>query len=469
MSPLTLYKELDIVKDELNFFQKTLVNLGITSTFLLIPYSSFKNILISKGFDETLLYTLGLLMGVLVVLAIFIIIIGYIKKDSENIAQVVHVLLPLTGHAKGDGLLMAAGFDVANKDFANVKIQYYDHKADPNIAINRLRDIVSNYSRENQDSIWVISTMSEISVALHEASIEILKNNPKLRKRFTLLSTVAAAPSCRHDPENNFFRYSVDGKQEAEKIFQTLLGDVPEDSKEPVILVPMMSNYPLESIAELSRKLIVSGRTVLTLLVQEDGSFKIPDTIQHDFHVLGATKAVVFAYDTILFEALRNLISSGFKGKIYNPTTLSVKDWQQYLENDAILKSNHIEYHYLQFEHSENSAHDVFKKAIGKISFENITNSTEIYGQLAGDIIRNQFEQQEIDAYNEIDANYISELCHESVRILDAVIAQKKKRLVSIECVKNAFEKLPGPLRGISELPSGAGFRPGAELVSKKL
>ena len=407
------------------------------------------------------------LLLALVCVAAFVQLVLFGIETARKIAppRIVHAILPLTGIAKGDGLIQAAGFLAANKYYEEVSIKFHDHANEPLLARQLLTQIMRDHNSK-KEPLWIVATMSKVSKELFEAVQSELQRNPSLKARFSLIMTIAAAPNTPHSPANNFFRYSFDGLSEVEAITSRLRETNPATNN-PIAIVPVGSEYPRQTLGQLSNELIISGRSLISFPLDEDGGTNLSANMTQRIGKLGAEKAVVFGYDLALFSALEFIIGQGFKGDIFCSSTLSVPDWQQYLIKRDDLQSDEISYSCLKFSPVTSEINDRFEELLHEYNFNTLTES-DVYEQ-STDEIRSTFSTLEKEVYTTIEPNYISAQCFESVRMIRTCIMKGQSKLIGISCVLDEFFNSPGPLSGVKELPLDRGYVPSATIIFEKV
>ena len=387
---------------------------------------------------------------------------------GETKKTTVHVLLPLSGNtAKGDGLIQAAGVMAAGDEYDDsINLEIIDHKNDVTVAVRALREIMRRW-KKGDSPLWVVSTMSLISINLHETIKFELQQKEELRQFFTMIFTVASSPNVPHDPENRVFKYTVHGTDEVEKILTYLDGD---RLKKPLIIAGTDSAYPKAAVGQLAHSLSIDSKNppVLILPLDENGKGKVPDKLKGKLAVLEAEYAIIFGYDLALFEAFKLLITNGFTGKILSPTTLSVPDWQQYLSNQTELTKNGNDYYCIRFKNSDKDKGASYVAYLTPWTFNKLTDSKELYKDRAGEEIRAKFNTVEKEVYQKINSNYISALCYDSIRIIHSCIAKRITRFETLDELGIA----EGPLGEIVPLVHNGvtvGFKPNAKMSIAKV
>ncbi|KKK53531.1 hypothetical protein LCGC14_3093870, partial [marine sediment metagenome] len=132
--------------------------------------------------------------------------------------------------------------------------------------------------------------------------------------------------------------------------------------------------------------------------------------------------AIIVAYDKALLRALEALNQQGYKGEVYATTTLSVKDWQEYIRNEGSIDPG-IKLYYTYVKRF-NMGKTLFANKLGPWTFDTVIAQNGLDETLkfyckTPDIIEDEewFDELEKKVYKKIYPNYISAFCFDSVRL----------------------------------------------------
>jgi len=421
---------------------------------------------------------------------------GFLKPDAKKKADkikaltnkkikldTVHVFLPLTGGAKGDGLIQAAGFLKASQDFTDLNILLYDTKYDADRAKGILETLIEKWEI-GDPPLAIVVTMSKTSETLAETAKEIIQKgiaeektwfqNPFAKKKFTeleksfsMILTVAFSPKVPHYPSSHIYKFSINGNDEASYMKAKILNSAANNDfnlNQPLILCSTTSDYPSSAIGELTRKILKHPQTKPFIVLPFDETGKLKECKKLDLS--SYDQAIVFAYDKYIFNIFEYLIAHKFKGKVLCPTTFSVEDWQQIWKGiESNKKLPQLTYYYLDIENINHVSLDPcnqFQTLAHEISLK-LANQDKNFFQ----IYTQQFSTQEKQFYDLIDRNYISDLCYQSI-IFFSIQSKQKISYFNFDKLKSKIvSHSKTPMTNLSHTDKGIGI--GNSFIHKEL
>lgn len=362
----------------------------------------------------------------------------------------VHVVLPNNKNGYrdtlGDGLLQAAGFLAASDAFKNVTILPYDHENNADKAWEILEGIIETES-EKREPICVVFTMSSIcSIVFKRCHEKIKKCSPKVRARLSIVFTVASNPTTPYDKQF-FFQHFVTGDKEAERIVHHCRSICQTPAHKNCIhrglLFVMDSPYSDETAKRIKNKLekyisfdlipLNSSNQLTGAQVRRILRF-VNDTLIYERF------AVIVAYDMALLNSIEALNQVGYEGVIIATTTLSVKDWQEYMDKDHYWNPNKTKVFYTRVEGFDpDNTQTTFAISLDSWDFDKVIRQNkkpmEFY-KANPDIVKGWFKPEEIEVYKKIYPNYISAFCFDSVRLFSKMKNHTKWTLLKLinEC-----------------------------------
>lgn len=257
----------------------------------------------------------------------------------------IHVILPTNRNGfkdtLGDGLLQAAGFMAASDVFENVKIVPHDHQNNSDKAWEILEEIL-NKEAPLGNPICVIFTMSSICQKVFKKCKEnIVKYSSSVKNRLSIVFTVASAPETPHDGVN-FYQHFVSGDIETDAIVKHCHSSILNYSRNEQyiprgLLFVMKSPYSKETTDKIKGELENNISFVRIELNANDELAN--DHRERIKRFIAETKieerfAIIIAYDTALLRSIEALSQDKYEGVVIAATTLSVKDWQEYLNSE---------------------------------------------------------------------------------------------------------------------------------------
>lgn len=337
----------------------------------------------------------------------------------------VHVLLPIgpEGKSVGNGLLQAAGFLAAVEAFPNqIELLPFDHKNSPLAAAQELEHICSQ-ALDGLEPICVICTMSDVCIAVAEKVYSILRRNPSLTNRLSVIFTVASAPDTPHDGKV-LFQHFVRGDQEAEEIMKHCRAHRmhAQNTVQDALFLSMKSPYSRQTVEYLLARLVMEEQfRAQNISIDREGKFVglgISDIQEWDKDSGEGSLVVAVAYDRALHGAIKALKDVQYRGQLVATSTLSVEDWQQYLIKRGYLDSGGFSlwHTYIEGFDPKNGAAHSFDGHLGRWDFEAVLNREEFYGKDVN-TARSWFDELEQEVYKNIEANYISAFCFDAIRL----------------------------------------------------
>ena len=316
-------------------------------------------------------------------------------SSKKNDLPIVYVVLPTSkkGETMGDGLLQVAGFLAAGNAFKNIKIEARDHWNDEAEAKILLIKILEEEEKK-KGPICIIYTMSDICEFIAGIFKEdIIKNKRwrKVAKRVNIIFTVASIKDKSLHDGKNLFHHFVTCDTETKRIVSHLnsiirhiISDYDSKGLKPKgimgksALLYLSSRYPMETVSLLKNSF---GSTVVFSEVpfNRKGESKHLDRIDEIAQVTGVDKrfVIIVAYDAALREAIKALKDAGYKGTVIATTTLSVKDWQEYLKKEEYLVPDiRLFYTYVEGFDSDNEC-STFAENLEEWNFETIISQKE--------------------------------------------------------------------------------------------
>lgn len=349
-------------------------------------------------------------------------------------ASTVHVLLPLSGTAPGDGLLQAAGVLAARDAYPDLEIVFHDTKATTTQARQTIDRLINDWTASD-GPLWMIVTMSQVTRGLSEHVCAKLESKPGLKNRFSMIMTVSGSPDVQQAVDCGVIRYSIDGRQEAEK-FVEFISSESNGMPLSVSLIGTESSYSMDTLEHLQAKLARLGNLTIR-------NFNHHDIVMTEDAL--DSVAVVVGYDLGLFNALKRLNHAGFRGRVLGSATLSVEDWKQYLHGSNILSPD-IQYSALDYAAHATRDDQIFRETLEDWNFAAIINSECVYGKNAGAEALDNFNEVARQVYRRIDPNYISALCFDSVRAFDTLRRSQQQSLSSTPETLTMMTENHGPL-----------------------
>lgn len=305
----------------------------------------------------------------------------------------VHVFIPANNvEIIGDALLQYAGFLAAVEKFSDdVEIQFHDSSAEDWLA--QVERCIGETPRHHP--VWLVITMSAKGEEARTRLNVLLERDQRLRKRLTVLFTVASS-AFRTSDRNNYFRLFVDGRDEASAIATHIQVSHWQPPLERVLCVRVDSNYGADASRELTERL---GESTIV----DEVAISELDTIDSSKYAV----VVVVAYDEDLRRLFEKLGADGFQGVVIGTTTLSVRDWQQRIDVPQNVRVLHTATLYDDRDFARRLA------AINVDSIAAVENCLIDVRTLQA--LRNQPERYE--SYKKIDDNYISAFCGDCIRL----------------------------------------------------
>lgn len=360
----------------------------------------------------------------------------------------VHVVLPTNKNTYhntlGDALLQAAGFLSASDAFDNIKIIPHDHKNNSDTAWKVLNEIIDKES-EKKEPICIVFTMSSICTNVYKKCHDKIKRcSPKVKNRLSIVFTVASSPKTPYD-NHYFFQHFVTGGKEIERIVHhcrtichTLEGYVPRG-----LLFEMNSPYSKETAKQIKEKL--ENHIPLEIL-RLDPSNQFTNTQKDRISTfIESTQveerfAIVVAYDKALLNSFEALNQAGYEGRIIATTTLSVKDWQEYLDRDNYWNPNKVKVCNTKVDGFDpDNTQTMFAISLKYWTFDTVIRENKKPREFYKDkyqVVKEWFDPLEREVYEKIYPNYISAFCFDSVRIFSKMQKHTQWNLSSLisEC-----------------------------------
>ena len=357
----------------------------------------------------------------------------------------VFVLLPLSGEAKGDGLLQAAGILAGANLSTKVNVEFADHANNANTAARLVEDYLVRSLVHPRGPVWVICTMSGVASRVRDVVRNHIDANPEVDKYLTVFFTVAADPSAPHEPELGVIRYSIDCRDEVLGIMNTIENKLADDPTIPIMVVQCENDYSQATVRLLTQSLAVAQHNFVQLHHVRDGQGGSEIINRHDPHFRVPDRpaiAVVAGYDLELFEIFAKLTQEGFKGWVVTPATLSVPDWQSYLLNQENLNPPGVQYQCLAFAEPDPAVSRTFHNNLSHYDFLTVTSSQLVFRDDFGSPARSRFNALEQEVYRSIEPNYISALCFDCMRVIQACFRMQLMRFRSLEEIADEIEHI---------------------------
>ena len=364
-------------------------------------------------------------------------------KDIDIDEQTIHVLLPLTGIAQGDGLLQAAGFLSAKDVYTSFDIKFHDTRCEQTAALEILDRLIKDWKRD-RGNLWVVITMSVVASGITAIIEQRVRAVPGLIEKFTMFITVANAPKIDQMPELGVIRFSMDGRDEADKIHGHFADNREMMNLSSVLLVSTNSIYSTQTIDEIAHRLNSEGIPYQSVPYNSWNTEVESDLELLKKRISTASIAVVVGYDMELFSALKSLTDLDFKGEFIASATLSVPDWQQYLKESAIWTDECV-YKVLQYRSQSDYSHS-FETSLKRWTFDTIVAAKDVYKNDVGERTAQNFSEQEREVYKLIEPNYISALCFDTVRAFHAIAASGRNSITKKEDMDDVLGRSMGPL-----------------------
>ena len=335
------------------------------------------------------------------------------KINYNSDKEKVFILFPTYPEdgSMGDGLLQAAGFLAAKKAYkTTLDLEFYDHK---NNAIE-IREIIHNIFDDvsKLPRINIIITMSSV-YDIAKAEIEYLSEKLKVKDKLSVIFTVASAPNVPADGDC-YFQYFISGKKEVKEFVKycNTTKNILELQRPLVYLAQANSPYSVETIASLNEEL-QNNFEIKTLKISSLSDNK---NIQTD--ILRSTFFIIVAFDKELFKILEFLSEIKYREIILVSSTLSVKDWQEYLFKDKNFHMRKLNLNYINIDDfpSTKESYIHFENALYEFDLNSVisTNPPYINGELR---TLNKLNTIEQNIYKKLEPNYISAFCYDSVSL----------------------------------------------------
>jgi len=379
---------------------------------------------------------------------------GY-HNDEESYPEKlrVHVVLPTNKNnyknTLGDGLIQAAGF-LAASDAYNDRIEIipHDHENNPDKAWDILEGII-NEEKDKNEPICVVFTMSSIASNVFKKCSEKITKYPEVEKRLSVLFTVCSNPPQKLHEHTNFFCHFVDGKDETKEIVRFCTGQAVPKCRErkyvpKALLIVMGSSYPQKTAGDIEKQLKhikIKDKKFQITSIHLDTKDQIADSGMHLIErFIEETEeserfAIIVAYDKALLESITALKKKNYKGFVIGTTTLSVKDWQEYLERTNNLSGNDMKVlctSTVGFDPHDTKS--LFSQRLNRWTFDRVIEQNVAPRKFyrTDPDIDAWFEDIEKEVYKNIDSNYISAFCFDSVRLFKIMHKHEKWRLDGI-------------------------------------
>jgi len=372
------------------------------------------------------------------------------KSSSEAIYPdklTVHVILPTNKNnfkdTLGDGLLQAAGFLAASDAFKdNINIVSHDHQNNADKAWKILEEIL-NKEAPLENPICVIFTMSSICQTVFKKCKEIIvKHPPSVKKRLSILFTVASAPDTPHDGDN-FFQHFVAGDIETDVIVRYCQNSILINRSRDKQYIPkgllfvMNSPYSKGTANKIKEEI---ENDIQFVRIELDSNDEL--TNDHNERIkrfIKETKieerfSIIIAYDTALLRSIEALNHAKYEGTVIATTTLSVKDWQEYLENENHWDPNKTNVFYTRVKgFNPDDKRTMFAYFLNRWSFDEVIRQNrepmKFYNADYEKVKNDWFSELEKKVYKKIYPNYISAFCFDSVRLFSIMQKNKMQRL----------------------------------------
>jgi hypothetical protein len=377
------------------------------------------------------------------------------KEPIKHEKPVIYVVLPTNkeGRTMGDGLLQAAGFLAAGSLFGDeIEIQPFDHYNKESEAKTLLYKIIG-LEKKKKGPICIIFTMSDICRAIaQEFKDEIQKHNKKIAKRLNIIFTVASIKDESLHDGKHLLHHFITCDKEIKRISlhrDSIIAHGEQTPKKSSLsmsesaLLYLESGYPRAAVSLLKDEF---GHSVVIreVLFDRKGEIRYGHRVKDVAEMTNTNKrfVIIVAYDVALKEALKTLKNIGYKGIVIATTTLSVKDWQEYLGKKEYLASEaRFFYTYVKGFNVKSSK---FAENLQEWNFETITDGVKDaakYYKEKGTNLREAFLEYDKDAeeiYKNIHPNYISAFCFDSVRLFVQMHSLKVKSLYGKKMKDNA-------------------------------
>lgn len=389
----------------------------------------------------------------------------------------VYVFLPLSDQTvRGDALLQAAGFKAASVAFEDyVEIKFEDHGNSVQQALAWLRKILdAHLLKDDAVPICIIFTMSTVCC---EELAGLCKQEKylALKDHLSIIFTVAASQKTPHDGEC-IFRHFVSGKDEVDSIhdYCRVHRLAAGADRAQALFLMMESAYPEQTAGALAQKLFIEDHFSLEKIsIAPNKTITCPGngdtTTIIKKYTEPADVAIVLGYDHALLEAFKALNDAGFEGNLIGGSTLSVRDWQTYLRKKGLV-SDKFKVWYTKikgFEHASERARE-FVRFLKEWTHKTLTTPTpndKRFPSLRLD------DPVELEVYRDIEPNYISAFCFDSVRLFALMQEMKKTRLDELDLDSaETHHKMNGPfeeitfIRGRTQVPLTCEQLPPVEL-----
>jgi len=383
------------------------------------------------------------------------VLVKFGKKPIKREKPTIYVVLPTNkeGRTMGDGLLQAAGFLAAKSLFGDeIEIQPYDHHNKESKAKNLLYKII-DLEKKKKGPICIIFTMSDICRAIAQEFKDKIQKQKKIAKRLNIIFTVASIDDKSLRDGKNLLHHFVTCDKETERIAlhrDSIISEIKNKTSHPMsraALLYLTSGYPRETASLLKKEF---GATVTLDEVQFDREGRTKDShkVADIAKIADVNKrfAIIVAYDAALKEALKTLKDVGYKGKVLCTTTLSVKDWQEYLKKkEYFVPDINLFYTYVKGFDTENK-HSKFAESLHHWNFETITGQekSKFYKGSTDDIRRDfaEYDKYADEIYENIYPNYISAFCFDSVRLFVEMHSLNAKSLYNKKMKENNKEHI---------------------------
>ncbi len=359
------------------------------------------------------------------------------KEDEKLAKEKVFILFPTypKDGSMGDGLLQAAGFLAAKKAYeTTLDLEFYDHQNDVIKTRKIIHDIFDDVSVSELSRINIIVTMSSVyDIAKQE--IEYLSKKLNITNKLSVIFTVASAPNVPTDG-NCYFQYFISGKAEVKEFVKYCYTtkNILNLKKPLVCLAQAKSPYSIETIKSLSENL-ENNFEINRLYISS-----LPENTNKQADIAKSTFFIIVAFDKELFKILEFLSNIKYRGRILVSSTLSVKDWQEYLFKDEHFHMRTLNLNYINIEEfpSKKESYIHFESALFEFDLKSVisTNPPYIDGELKTLDKLNSIEQK---IYKKLEPNYISAFCYDSVSLFHELSLSKYENLGKL--IKEKGEK----------------------------
>lgn len=319
----------------------------------------------------------------------------------------IYIFIPANEKGSwGDAFLQYAGFWAGN-DESNKKIKLEFRDSSKGTFLDEIDQCITDTPENNP--VWIVITMSHKGYEARKHLDKILKRDPHLKERLTVLFTVASSRFETSD-RKNMFRIFVDGEAEGVAISEYIRLNMPgsKSNPTPILCYRVNGQYGTDALNRLEGCL---SKQYKVIPCYEDGLNEIDIT---QFKIV-----VAISYDQGLRKLFDFLDENNFEGQVLGTTTLSVPSWQKQWNYD----SSKIAVMYTAVSGFEED--ETFVKKLKPLNYSRIieidqAQNDPIFMRTTIDIIHD--DSRRYNAGKGIENNYISAFCAVCIHLLALAI-----------------------------------------------